>query len=288
MTVRSVGWNSDGTCLVATTTGLAFWDGTAWHDVPASKLSRPAGIRAVHSVAPGRWMLAGEDGVIADMVGGEIRRVFQLPDPGGIIEQASGDVADLAVMLATFPSGPPTLYAMAGHRWVRPVPLDGVASVGALVRLSDARWLVAGRSVYGLAYAAVYDPLMVQAHPLDVPHTPAFIAASAHHQRDAGLMAGTSGVVAWFENQSVLFEQLPEETFISSVGVDVSLTGWAATLGKLWLRSSGPEASSSRWRNVWTRPDWAVPFVSIHPSSGHVVAISADGGIIEGRSNAGW
>jgi hypothetical protein len=103
-------------------------------------------------------------------------------------------------------------------------------------------------------------------------------------------MAGTSGVVAWFEDQSGLFEQLPEETFISSVGVDVSLTGWAATLGKLWVRASTQTAiaSASRWRCVWGRPEWAVPFVSIHPSSGHVVAISADGGIVEGRSNAGW
>jgi hypothetical protein len=51
----------------------------------------------------------------------------------------------------------------------------------------------------------------------------------------------------------------------------------------LWVRD--PERDQ-KWRSVWSDSAWTAPFISIMADAGMVVALSADGGIIEGR--AGW
>jgi hypothetical protein len=38
---------------------------------------------------------------------------------------------------------------------------------------------------------------------------------------------------------------------------------------------------------VWHEPSWTVPFVSIYADLGLVIALAADGGLVEGRSNGG-
>jgi hypothetical protein len=45
-------------------------------------------------------------------------------------------------------------------------------------------------------------------------------------------------------------------------------------------------AQSPAWRNVWSEPSWSAPFVSVMADAGLVVAMTADGGVLEGR--AGW
>lgn len=285
MTIRSVGWSSDGTCLVATTSGLSFWDGSHWSQFSTDKLPSPSGVHVVQSLAPGRWVIGGEQGMLAELHGSEIARIISVGDTSTTVTMASGEMTDLSVMVVLSKKGPPTLYAMSGLRWLRPVPLDGVSMVTSVVRLSDTRWIIAGRSVSGLGYAAVYDPLMVAVYPLEVPQIRSFLAAAANHHREAAVMAGTDGVIAWFENQAVKFEQIPEQSPVTAVSVNLSLQAWAATPGKLWVRDGAPV---NQWRNVWRRDEMLAPFVSIYASMGHVVAVTADGGIVEGRSNAGW
>jgi hypothetical protein len=65
--------------------------------------------------------------------------------------------------------------------------------------------------------------------------------------------------------------------------MDVLDREWVSSLGRLWVRD--PERDQ-RWRAVWTDTSFSAPLVSIMADAGMVVALSADGGIIEGR--AGW
>lgn len=284
MIVRSVAWASDGTCLVGSTLGLVFWDGTQWHEVKVTGLAEQE-IHFVTTIGPGRWLLGGDGGNIVEMIGRDVRKVYELGAQSGVVTMASGDPSDLAVFVVQTPNSPPSLQAIAGRRWVRPFVMHGVSVVTSLVRLADARWLVAGRTEQGVGYAGVFDPLLFDVQPLGVPIAKSFLSAAGSHQREAAVIGGTGGLITWIENQTVSFEQVPTEDSLSTVAMDITLEAWAATPGKLWVRDVN---SKNRWRSVWTKPDWPVPFVSLHCNTGQVVAIAADGGIVEGRSNAGW
>jgi hypothetical protein len=64
--------------------------------------------------------------------------------------------------------------------------------------------------------------------------------------------------------------------------MDVLDREWAASVGKLWVRD--PERDSG-FRPVWRDSAWRTPFVSVMADAGMVVAMTVDGGIVEGRAN---
>jgi hypothetical protein len=67
---------------------------------------------------------------------------------------------DLVTAVARRPGMPLELHAMCGRRWLKPLPLEGVQSVTALVRLDDSRFIVGGRLARGSAFAGIYSPTM--------------------------------------------------------------------------------------------------------------------------------
>lgn len=77
---------------------------------------------------------------------------------------------------------------------------------------------------------------------------------------------------------------LPGEPDLSAVALDVTGRAWAASRGRLWLQQ--PEAPE-KWACVWQDQTWEAPFVSVFANLGIVLAITADGGIIEGRAEGG-
>ncbi len=64
--------------------------------------------------------------------------------------------------------------------------------------------------------------------------------------------------------------------------MDVLDREWVASLGKLWVRDP---ARDTAWRSVWSDASWQAPFVSIMADAGMLVAMSADGGVLEGRAS---
>ena len=65
--------------------------------------------------------------------------------------------------------------------------------------------------------------------------------------------------------------------------MDVLDREWVASRGQLFARDP---ASDPQWRPIWADPSWKTPFVSVLADAGLVVAMTVDGGILEGR--AGW
>ncbi len=70
---------------------------------------------------------------------------------------------------------------------------------------------------------------------------------------------------------------------LTAAAMDVLDREWVASLGRLWVRDPARDVS---WRSVLDGSQLAGrPFVSIIADAGMLVAMSADGGILEGRAS---
>src|SRR5689334_3721246 len=116
-----LGWDSDGHCLAATTEGLAYFDGTVWNDVPQHNLGGIRPVRFVASAGAGRWLIGGDQGVVAEYSRAGVTRMLRAEDTSMTLLDASGNIEDLAVTIATKVGSPPLLAAISGGRWLKPM-----------------------------------------------------------------------------------------------------------------------------------------------------------------------
>lgn len=278
--VKSTAWSSDGRCLAVTEGGLSFWDGTDWRAVDVARLGGVADdLRFVTPIGPGLWMVGGGRATIATLNVDGVRDVIRGGSEDSVIELADGDVTDLAVFVATTRGGSPTLHALCGRRWVRELPLPELSFVSALARIDDARWLVAGRRADGSGYAGVYEPLRFQCTEVPSHRARAFLSAAAHTDRGVGLVTGTEGRVIVLKDGQAANESVGVDVGISAAAVDVAGRCWAAAAGRIWVRGAGT------WMLVWEDARWKAPIVSLYADIGVVLAMTADGGIVEGRAS---
>jgi serine/threonine protein kinase len=277
--IRSVAWCGDGSCLAVTSSGLAYWNGSTWFDAPLHQLPSPEGLRFVRQISPTQWLVGGDQATLAVYTPEGLREVIQGHDPALSIEQASGTIEDLAVLVATKENTPPTLHALASFRWVKPLPLEGVSSVSSLARLDDNRWLLAGRWASGQGFAALYTPLFWEVVNLDTEDAKAFLCCAGQADRSIGCIGGTEGTVAWLEGNSLHNERIDARFSISAVAVDVAGRGWAASAGRIWLRQA-----RGAWLCVWEDPGWQAPIRALYADLGVVIAMGADGSVVEGRT----
>jgi len=280
--VRSVAWDGDGRCLAATNHGLAFWNGTAWQAAPVGDLPNPTGIRFVQRVSAGSWLVGGDEATLATYSADGVSDIVRGPSKDVSFSEASGDFGDLAVMVGEGPQGPPVLYALSNRRWLKPLVLDDVLRVSALARISDGEWLLAGRRSDGAGFAAVYSPLMFEARMLDIPRVRALLSCAARPEANVGVATGSEGLVVCFErgqNSHFILRGKPD---LPAAAVDVTGGVWASGAGGIWVR----EAGADRFDPAWQDPTWVTPIVSLFADVGLVIALSADGGIIEGRRAA--
>ncbi len=191
MAIRSVAWDGDGRAMAATRRGLAFWNGASWSEVPQDRLPDPAGIRFVQRVGAGQWLIGGDAATFATYTSSgvtDVRRLAQ--SPLSRFDLISGDLDDLAVLVGQSPGGPPTLCALSGKRWLKPLPLPEVSSVSSLARIDDARWILAGRGADGRGFAALYSPLDWEVERLDAVASEsvrAYLACAGQVDREVGL-----------------------------------------------------------------------------------------------------
>ncbi|MFO0611553.1 MAG: serine/threonine-protein kinase [Polyangiaceae bacterium] len=282
--IRSVAWDGDGKCLAVTNAGLVFWSGTEWLEASTDGLPNPGGLKFVRRLSAGTWFVGGDEATVAVYSGAGVEELIRGPDPSATIALASGELRDLGVLVATRPDAPPELHAAAGGRWVRPVALEDVAMVTALARVGDDEWLVGGRTHGKQAYVGLYKPLWWHVEETAVPGARAVLAAAGSLDRRAGIAAATDGRIGWLEGGSVHAEIVEPGRDLSAAAIDVTGRGWVAAAGCIWLRKKAGD--SFEWVRVWEDPAWSAPFVSLFADVGRVIAVSADGGILEGRAEA--
>lgn len=245
----------------------------------------PVEIRFVQRVGAGEWLIGGENATFAWYTTEGIIDVQRLPHPAGFdrFDRISGDLDDLAVLLASPPGGPPTLCARSGRRWLKPLPLPEVAVVASLARIEDARWILAGRGADGSAFAGIYAPLEWSMERLDGLAARAYLSAAGLWEHDVGAAGGTGGSMIWRQGGTVSHELVDESFDISATAIDAVGRGWAASAGRIWMRRLGSATKPARWDCIWSDPGSVMPIVSLFADLGVVIAMTAEGGLIEGR-----
>ncbi len=277
--VRSVAWDGDGRCLVASGDGLEFWNGTGWERAANEALPLRDGVRFVQRVGAGRWLVGGDQATICEYSARGIGSVLKGPDPRASFTHASGDMNDLAVLVAERAGEPPLLYAIAGGHWLKPAQLSRADSVNALARIGPEEWLVVGRAKDGLGFAVRYRPTLWEIHKERLPKVRAYLDASGVVETGVGVVVGASGSTARVVDDEPWVSIVPGSPDLSAVALDAGGRAFAASPGQLWLQMAAPGAE---WRSVW-RESWRVPFVSVHADLGVVRAMTVDGAIVEGR-----
>jgi hypothetical protein len=132
----------------------------------------------------------------------------------------------------------------------------------------------------GSGFVAVFEPARGRAELMAAPRARAYVAGASAPERGLALMVGSHGVtwrVAPEENSAVFVAGEPDLTASS---VDILDREWVASTGQLWTRD--PEYDPV-WRQVWKDVRWQTPFVSLMSDPGMLIAMTADGGIVEGR-----
>lgn len=280
LSLIKVGWDSDGHCLALTPNGLAYFNGTAWNDVPPTQLGGLGPVHFVASAGAGRWLVGGEAGAVAEYSRAGVTRLLRAEDPNITMLDASGELTDLAVTIGHKPGSPPLLAAVSGGRWLKPFPVPNAASLLDLCRLSDTRWLVVGRSADGKALAGIYAPLRFELEPLPEVPARALLSCASRVDRELAVAVGSQGAIVRVERGEAHAGCLAEGADLASVTVDVLGSAWAGGAGTLWLGNT----AEGGWVKAWAHGDWRTPFVSVFAEPGRVVAATADGAILEGRT----
>ncbi len=280
--IHSAAWDVDGHCLVTTTRGVQYWTGDSWVNSLPSDRDLPKGLRFARRMEADCWLLGGAGGKLAVYSSEGLRQVLRCPDETITFLQASGRIDDLLTAVAERPGHPPELWAMAARRWMKPLPLNGVAYVSALLRLDDDRFLICGRLAQGGGFAALYRPMYWETTFLLVPKTRAFVAGSSSPERGLSLVVGSSGVALRVEGEQAVSSVAEGTPDLTASAMDVLDREWVASKGRLWVRDP---ARSIHWRPVWSDPNLDAPFISLIADAGLIVAMTVDGAVIEGRAD---
>lgn len=276
--IHSVGWDGDGHCLAAATDGLIYWNGSEWKPAPTRDFPVERGIRFVRRIAPGRWLLGGDDALLAEYSQSGVSRVMRGRDPHTSFLDASGNIEDLAVVVGSRPNEPPELIAAAGGHWLRPLPLPDAAYISGLAPVDSENWLVVGRRIDGGGYLALYSPLSWSIKPLAGPSTRAWISCAARPEHELVVAVGAEGRVLRFERGELSGSTLADQPNLSSVSIDVLDREWAGSTSEIWCSVGG-----KNWTRVFRDPRWDGPFISVYADVSWVVAMSVDGGVLECR-----
>lgn len=277
LVVLSASWDTDGHCFALTTTGPCFWNGEAWLD--AARLGLPPGMSFASRYEAGGWLVGGAGGRLALCNADGLSFVLQARDPSIQFVAASGHVDGVMVALGWRPHGPPLLLTFSAGSW-RELPLAGVSHVTTLVRLDESRWLFGGRLESGTGFVAIYDPNRGRAELMPAPPTRAYVAGASAPERGLALMVGGHGVTWRVDRDDTAAVYVEGEPELTASALDILDREWVASTGALWTRD--PEYDPV-WRPAWRDLRWQTPFVSLIADPGMVIAMTADGGIVEGR-----
>jgi hypothetical protein len=280
MVVASAAWDADGHALAVSARGAWFWNGHGWHDASSSfaQLKNPPTFTERHEA--GGWLLGN---------GGPSLWLF---DARGVVECLRAPLPEMRLALAAGHAGQllaavdvqketPALIGFSSGQWLNPCPLWGVAQVTCLKRLDAGRFLCGGRRRDGLGFAAIYSPLTASVQPLSTPELRAFVGGAAVPERGVASLIGSGGVVLRVAGIGVEASVVDGAPDLSAAATDVLGNEWAASLGSLYLRRSETGVDFDR---VFYDTGLEIPFVSMMADSGYVLAMTAEGAIVEGRS----
>lgn len=281
LVILSAAWDTDGHCFAFTPRGPMFWNGQQWVGATGTLSELPRGMGFARRCEAGGWLVGGSGGTLGVFGTDGVRDIAQAPDARVEFVDGSGQLDDLVVAVARRAGERPSLWAMSGGRWLKPLPVPHATSITSLARLDDERWLVSGRRAEGGGFVALYSPLKWELEELDAPETRAYVGTASSLEREIGLAVGSEGHVLRIDAGGASVSKVHGQPDLSACALDVLDREWVTSLGTLWTRGYSLGES---WRPAWADSTWGAPFVSLMADAGLVVAMTADGGIVEGRS----
>ena len=277
--IRAAAWDGGERCMMVTSDGVAYWDGIEVRPVNVPGLGATVEPHFVMRVDAGVWLVGGSEATVALCSRDENPRIIRGPNSKVTFVLASGDMDDLIVFVGLSENQPPALHTRIAGRFLKPAPLDRAATVTSLSRLDDTRWLVTGRSVDGEGFVIVYEPLQWELRKIEVPTCRAYLGSAAQRGAELGVVVGTNGCAARLDSETVTRLLVDAEPDLSAVAIDTAQRVWMGSSGTLWVQKNQEEPIK-----VVHRSTWPAPFVAIHADLDRVLAISAAGGILEGRA----
>ena len=256
MVIQSAAWDTDGHCFAFTPRGPFFWSGEAWLGAKSALRDLPRGMTFTRRYEAGGWLVGGSGGTLAVCTTAGVRDLVLYPDSSVEFLDANGRFDDLITAVARRAGQPPMLLAMSSRRWMKPLVLDGNG------------------------FAALYSPMQWELQALNVPKTRAFVGGSSNLERELALVVGSNGVALRIEREQCSVTVVQGAPDLSSGAVDVLDREWAASLSTLWTRDS---RSGQAFVPAWKDAAFSAPFVSLIADAGLILAMSADGGIVEGK-----
>jgi eukaryotic-like serine/threonine-protein kinase len=157
-----------------------------------------------------------------------------------------------------------------------------MATVCSLGRLGGERWLLLGRTGQGIGAVWLYDALGWHLEPVSVPPARAYIACATSPRHGTGVAVGTTGTCVRVDEGQTIVQPIQTELDLSAVAIAADGAIWAASRGRLWLLPGPTHA----WQCVWEDRSVVAPIVGLYAEGSRVVAVGADGGVLEGRSTA--
>jgi serine/threonine protein kinase len=276
LAIESTGWDGDGRCLAVTSHGLRFWDGCTWSAAPLEGIAGDVRPRFTRRVAAGRWLSGGERATLFEYARGGVNRIVRGRNPEITFLDAAGMLDELTAIVGQAPGGPPLLFGLVGRCWLKALPVPWASVIAGLTQLDDEHWLVCGRRTDGRGFVAVYQPLEWQIDEIESAESRAYLSCAAQRERQIAIAVGAEGAVVRLERGRSHSAVLPGKPNLACAAIDILDREWAGALGELWASNSGGE-----WARVWHDPNWQRPFVSIHADVGSIIAMTADGGVLE-------
>lgn len=278
--VLGASWDADGRCLVTTTDGVSFWDGSRWTDHLATGSIDPRSVAFALRTGPATWLIGGRNALAYCSHRGveDAMRV----DPDVELHLASGEVADLAVLVGVRGGTVTTLLPMARRQWLVPVDLPRGCVVLDLAPILTDTWLLVGLDGSGAGRSWLYRPLTGEVECDDGPGI-AFARCAAAPSLGAAMAGGRDGRVLVYDEGAWSHEILPEPFDVHAAAIDAGGRSWAAGSGVIAMRPRGREQT---WTTVWSGADPDSPLVAMFADSGLVVALSRRGDVLEGRAQS--
>lgn len=275
--ILSAMFNAAGHCLAATLGGLEAFDGTRWAPFPpSSQYLTGQRLCCVRRYRPVSWVVGTSGAQLCEVAREGNRLLVCGPDPSWDFVDVSGDLEDLAVVVATRPGEAPSLLTRVGRRWLRAMQVPGCAALSGICQLGEEQWLVVGRSLDGKALALRYAPLALDLEPLPAPDARALLASASRRGRGVALAVGADGAALVVDGTRVESFSLPGRPHLSALAMDGAGNAWFASAGRIWTRSREGTVAC-----VWEDESWRSPFVTLHAETGHALALTVDGGVLE-------
>lgn len=268
--LRSVGWESDGHFLAASQSGLVYWDGASFRDVPFELPWIP---RVVRRSGAGRWLLAGDHGVLVDYANGRIEQRVSAGN-GVHFVAAGGRFDDIVVAAAQRGPGACELWAWLNGRFMEPLELPDVVEISGGAQLSDTSWLFVGQAPDGSGTLLEFRPLGHRCQVVGRAPLGAGMSCASALELALSFVVGKAGYVTSLSRAPQADLPIPSERDATAVAVDVLGRPWVATPGVLWTRDDG-------WQEAWSDASFSSPFVSILADVGRIVAVTRDGGVVQ-------